>query len=70
MTIGEDDNLMVVVHPNTKMEDKPILMKSNDSKHTYVCLKGEKVEKYYKKIFWPVTKKSLKFLQEITLLIV
>ena len=70
MTIGEDDNLMVVVHPNTEMEGKPILIKSNDSKYTYVCFKGEKVEKYDKKNWGPVTKKSLKFLQEITLLIV
>lgn len=70
MTIGEDDNLMVVVHANTKMEGTPILIKSNDTKYTYICFKGEKVEKYDKKNLGPVTKKSLKFLQEITLLIV
>ena len=34
---------------------------------TYVCFKGEKVEKYDKKYFGL---ESLKFLQEITLLIV
>ena len=36
MTIGEDDNLMVVVHPNTKMEDKPILMLSQMIQNTHM----------------------------------
>ena len=42
---------------------------------TYGCFKGGKAEKYDKKKFWAQyldrgTEKSLKFLQEITLLIV